>query len=118
MEDDEASINSDHSGRSRISASILEWKIDESAATSAVSTATVATTAVVGGGGGVRDSPVGRGGARNVSASHAVLAAAAERNKAATNGLPHGWAEAVDQATGKTYFFHAVTGVSRWERPE
>ena len=109
MEDDKASNNS---GGSLTSARIREWKIDQSAAISAVFPG--AAAAVVGG----SDDPVGRGGAGNVSASHAVLAAAAGRNKVATDGLPQGWAEAVDPATGKKYFFHAVTGVSRWERPE
>merc|ERR1719261_718974 len=32
--------------------------------------------------------------------------------------LPHGWALLVDPATGQTYYHHAATGVSQWERPE
>lgn len=31
--------------------------------------------------------------------------------------LPDGWEERVSRSTGKTYYRHAATGESRWDRP-
>jgi hypothetical protein len=32
--------------------------------------------------------------------------------------LPHGWSEHADPQTGQTYFYHAPSGRSAWERPQ
>ena len=33
-------------------------------------------------------------------------------------GLEDGWKEAVDAASGHTYYYHEATGVSSWQRPQ
>ena len=33
-------------------------------------------------------------------------------------GLEDGWKEAVDAASGRTYYYHEATGVSSWQRPQ
>jgi len=32
--------------------------------------------------------------------------------------LPAGWCAAVDEASGQTYYYHELTGVSQWEPPQ
>ena len=34
-----------------------------------------------------------------------------------TGGLPAGWAQAVEEETGDTYYYHEETGETQWEFP-